>query len=451
MAGANGHELVRIETNILPRGKLIVVFCGLAFALLITFIDQNSIGIALPTIGVDLNSATTISWAGTSSLIANTVFQVLYGRISDIVGRKVVFLSAVALLALGDLLCGFAQTGPQLYAFRGISGVGTGGIMALAMMIVSDVVTLENRGKYQGILGSCVGLGNTIGPFLAAGFVQTSTWRGLFWCICPLAILSGIMVAFTLPPSKYSPLMSAALTIPFVATQSSFSIVSGQYISRRKRYGEIIWIGFILWTLGSGLVLLFSRSTPKWKIVIILLIEGAGVGFVFQPTLIAAQAHCLKRDRAVVISTRNFLRALGGAIGLAISSAIFSNSIKSRVNSFATPLPSGFKAQILASILSVPDLTSLTTAQKEEVLDAYMGASKSVFYLWVPIIGFCLGLCILIKDKGLQRPDEKPVVRQQEESSGSEVGVEETNVEGDAVERDLERGEMEEVKEEPKR
>ncbi|KAM3079648.1 hypothetical protein ACMFMG_006061 [Clarireedia jacksonii] len=562
MAGANGHELVRIETNILPRGKLIVVFCGLAFALLITFIDQNSIGLALPTIGADLNSATTISWAGTSSLIANTVFQVLYGRISDILGRKMVFLTAVALLALGDLLCGFAQTGPQLYAFRGISGVGTGGIMALTMMIVSDVVTLENRGKYQGILGSCIGLGNTIGPFLAAGFVQNSTWRGLFWCICPLAVLSGIMVAFTLPPSKvhgstatkirvidypgiilvsaaiilllipisgggtyfewsspmvismltiggvcmigfiivewkfavmpmmplnlfsnpavaailtqnflfgivyyshlyylpiyyqnsrqYSPLMSAALTIPFVATQSSFSIVSGQYISRRKRYGEIIWAGFIIWTLGSGLVLLFSRSTPKWEIVIILLIEGAGVGFVFQPTLVAAQAHCLKRDRAVVISTRNFLRALGGAIGLAISSAVFSNSIKSRVNSFATPLPSGFKDKILASILSVPDLSSLTPSQKEEVLNAYMGASKSVFYLWVPIIGFCLCLCILIKDKGLQRPDEKPVVREQEESSGSEVRAEGSNGE-DAAERDLERGNMEELKDEPKR
>jgi MFS family permease len=143
----SGNELVRIDTNILPKAKLIVVFCGLAFALLICFIDQNSIGIALPTIGADLHSATTISWAGTSSLIANTVFQVLYGRLSDILGRKVVFLSAVGLLALGDFLCGFAKTGPQLYAFRGISGVGNGGITALAMMIVSDIVTLENRGK----------------------------------------------------------------------------------------------------------------------------------------------------------------------------------------------------------------------------------------------------------------------------------------------------------------
>lgn len=142
-----GNDLVRIDTNILPKSKLIIVFAGLSFALLISFIDQNSIGIALPTIGEDLNAATTIAWAGTSSLIANTVFQVLYGRLSDIVGRKVVFLSAVGLLALGDLLCSFAKTGPQLYAFRGISGVGNGGITALAMMIVSDVVTLENRGK----------------------------------------------------------------------------------------------------------------------------------------------------------------------------------------------------------------------------------------------------------------------------------------------------------------
>jgi MFS family permease len=141
-------ELFRVETNILPKGKLVVVFAGMAFSLLISFIDQNSIGIALPRIGADLNCAKTIAWAGTSSLIANTVFQVLYGRFSDIFGRKVVFLGSVGLLALGDLLCSFAKTGPQLYAFRGIAGVGSGGITALAMIIVSDIVTLEDRGKY---------------------------------------------------------------------------------------------------------------------------------------------------------------------------------------------------------------------------------------------------------------------------------------------------------------
>jgi MFS family permease len=139
--------LVLIESNILPRPKLLVVFSGLAFALLICHVDQNAIGIALPTIGTDLNASTTIAWAGTSAMIANTIFQVLYGRLSDALGRKIVFLAAVSLLAVGNLLCSFAKTGPQLYVFRGLSGVGNGGVMALAMMIVSDIVSLEDRGK----------------------------------------------------------------------------------------------------------------------------------------------------------------------------------------------------------------------------------------------------------------------------------------------------------------
>jgi len=123
------------------------VFAALASALLITYIDQQSIGVVLVTVGHDLNSSSTIVWAGTSSMIANTAFQVLYGRLSDIIGRKVILLTCLCLLAVGDLLCGFAQTGPQLYAFRGISGLANGGITALSMMIVSDVTALEERGK----------------------------------------------------------------------------------------------------------------------------------------------------------------------------------------------------------------------------------------------------------------------------------------------------------------
>jgi MFS family permease len=116
------EDLSRVETNTLPTAKLVLVFRGLSLVLMVGFIDQNSIGIALPVIGADLNAANTISWAGTSSLIANSCFQVLYGSLSDLFGRKSNFLSAVGLLALGDLLCAFAQTGPQLYVYRGIAG-----------------------------------------------------------------------------------------------------------------------------------------------------------------------------------------------------------------------------------------------------------------------------------------------------------------------------------------
>lgn len=202
---AKPEATIHDQTNILPTGKLIIVFSALASALLITFIDQQAIGVVLPTIGEELNSSSTITWAGTSSLIANAAFQVLYGRLSDIFGRKVMIISSLGLLGLGDLLCSFAQTGPQLFAFRAISGIATGGNMALAMMIVSDIVTLEQRGKYMGILGSCVGLGNAIGPFISSAFAERVTWRALFWLLCPLAVVSGLILYILLPPQTIPP------------------------------------------------------------------------------------------------------------------------------------------------------------------------------------------------------------------------------------------------------
>jgi MFS family permease len=80
----------------------------------------------------------------------------------------------------------------MLYIFRGLAGVANGGIMSLSMMIVSDIVTLRERGKYQGILGSCVGLGNAIGPLIAAAFAIHATWRGLFYLLAPLIMLSAV-------------------------------------------------------------------------------------------------------------------------------------------------------------------------------------------------------------------------------------------------------------------
>lgn len=187
------------QTNILPRSKLILVFATVSTALLVAFIDQNGISITLPTIAEDLEAADTMSWAGTSSLLANTMFQMLYGRLSDIFGRKTILLTAIGLLAVADLLCGLAQNPTMFYVFRGVAGIGGGGISNLAMIIVSDVVTLEERGKYQGILGAVIGLGNVSGPFLAAAFVERVTWRGFFYMLSPLCVLVAVILYLYLP------------------------------------------------------------------------------------------------------------------------------------------------------------------------------------------------------------------------------------------------------------
>lgn len=200
------------------------------------------------------------------------------------------------------------------------------------------------------------------------------------------------------------PYVSAALIVPITSAQALSSIASGQYItymSKKKGRGgyvEVIWAGFLLWTIGVALTCMFTRNTPIYAIVLILVCQGTGVGLVFQPTLVALQAYTSKENRAVIISNRNFLRSTGGAIGLVISAAMLQNSLKSN-------LPEEFK-HLALSTYSTPDFSHTTEAQKDAVLTAYANASRSVFVLNVPFMAFCLLACLVMKDKGLGRPGE---------------------------------------------
>ncbi|KAI1267231.1 putative MFS transporter [Xylariaceae sp. FL1019] len=268
------------QVNLLPRGKLLVVFAGLSLTLLISFIDQNGIGVMLPTIAKDLDARATISWAGTSSLIANTTFQMLYGRLSDIFGRKVVYLGATASLALAALLCGLSQNAAMFYVFRGVAGIGGGGLANLSMIIVSDIVTLEQRGKYQGIIGSCVGLGNVTGPFLAAAFISRVSWRAFWWLLAPLTAAVGVMSFFLLPsmpPTAHfreslkkidyagvvlSSIGVIFLLIPISGGGAYFRWDSPMVISMLV-LGSVSWIFFILWEWKGAKLPMLPGSLPQ--------------------------------------------------------------------------------------------------------------------------------------------------------------------------------------------
>lgn len=138
------------QRNTMTSTQLRIAIPALSVCLFVSFIDQTSVSTATPAIAVDLNTGTATSWIGTSFLIASTAFQLINGRLSDIFGRKNLLLISLTLMALGDLGCGFARTAVQLFVLRAIAGIGGGGINSLVMIIVSDITTLQNRGKYQG-------------------------------------------------------------------------------------------------------------------------------------------------------------------------------------------------------------------------------------------------------------------------------------------------------------
>jgi MFS family permease len=161
----------------------------------------NSVATALPAISRSLDAGNSITWTGTSYLMGQTAFQVLYGRLSDIFGRKPILLGCVGFLVLGDILCGFAQNVTWLYVCRALSGIGGGGISSLVQITVSDLVSLKDRGKYQGMLSGAIGLGSSTGPFIAASMLRRDSngWRWIFWLPPILAAACALLMWICLP------------------------------------------------------------------------------------------------------------------------------------------------------------------------------------------------------------------------------------------------------------
>ncbi|WVR05959.1 hypothetical protein IAU60_002986 [Kwoniella sp. DSM 27419] len=187
------------QTNLLPVRQVITVFAGLTCALFCSLLDQTIVTTALPTLGKVFNRADISSWVGTAYLLTSTTAQPIYGRVSDIFGRKFTLLACLFIFLMGSLACALAQTMIQLIIFRAIQGFGGGGILTLSMIIVSDVVTLKERGKYQGIIGVVVALANSMGPILGGVFTEKASWRWCFYVNLPLTVISMFTVALLLP------------------------------------------------------------------------------------------------------------------------------------------------------------------------------------------------------------------------------------------------------------
>jgi MFS family permease len=190
------------QSTLVSPKRRIVIFLSLALALFVSFLDQTSVSTSMPAMGQDLDATSTISWVGTSFLIANTAFQLVNGRLSDIFGRKGCLMTSLTLLAFGDLLCGFAQTSIQLFIFRAVAGIGAGGVNSLVMVIVSDMTTLRERGKYQGFLETFIALGNGIGPLVGGVFSEKVTWRWSFWFVAPVSAVTLVNLFLLLPQPK---------------------------------------------------------------------------------------------------------------------------------------------------------------------------------------------------------------------------------------------------------
>ncbi len=171
-----------------------LIMSGLMMGLLLAALDQTIVTTALTTISRDFHRLDLYSWVITAYLLTSTASTPLYGKLSDQFGRKRVFQIAVVIFLIGSVLSGLSQSMIQLILFRGVQGLGAGGLMTLAMAIVGDVIPPRERGRYQGYFGAVFGISSIIGPLIGGFLVDEASWRWVFYVNIPIGVVTLVVI-----------------------------------------------------------------------------------------------------------------------------------------------------------------------------------------------------------------------------------------------------------------
>ncbi len=177
----------------------ILTMTGVLMVMLLASLDQTIVSTAMPRVIADLNGFDRYTWVSTAYLLTSTVTVPIYGKLSDLFGRKPIFLFGVVVFLIGSALSGASQDMNQLIAFRAVQGLGAGALMPIAIAIVADLFTPRERGKWQGLTGGVWGLSAIIGPTLGGWITQNTSWRWIFYVNIPVGIAAMLVLIFLMP------------------------------------------------------------------------------------------------------------------------------------------------------------------------------------------------------------------------------------------------------------
>jgi EmrB/QacA subfamily drug resistance transporter len=174
-----------------PRRQVITITAGVMLSLFLASMESTVIATGMPTIVSQLGGLNSYSWVFSAYMLTSTTTVPVYGKLSDIYGRKPVYAVAMALFLLGSLLCGFSQSMGQLIAFRAVQGLGAGGLLPLAFIMIGDMFTFEQRARMQGVFSAVWGVSSVVGPLLGGFLVDQVSWHWIFF----INVVPGLIAA----------------------------------------------------------------------------------------------------------------------------------------------------------------------------------------------------------------------------------------------------------------
>jgi len=369
--------------NLSPRAKL-EILGAMLLAMFLFALDQTVVGTALPKIITDLNGNALYTWSVTIYLLTSTISGPIYGKLSDLYGRRPIVIFAVSLFLLGSALAGLSESMEQFILFRGLQGLGGGAIFPIALAVVADLYTPAERGKYLGSFGAVFGLSSLVGPGLGGFITDTVGWHWIFFINIPIGLIS-LFILWRLLPAIRRP--EAGQNIDYVGAAAFTAAVAPFLVGlSNKQSGQ--WTdpavgGLMLVGVVFGLVFLWVESRAADPIVPLNLFRlptftisvaamfFAGFGFltgiIFLPRWFQAVAGASATE-----SGYNILPLLAGLI----FSAVASGQIVARVGRY--------KYLMFGSLLLLGLSLFLMTNLRTET-------DRPILWLWMALAGLGIG------------------------------------------------------------